>query len=230
MVLPFRCTDEDIQWGGLTCSEDDPCPIYLELSAAAAQGKKIIAAGNIHTASVTLYTALVTSQDGGATWKEPQERVRGGGLDHIQFLDANIAWISGLTLFPLPQDPFLMLTTDGGETWRQRPIVSDTHPGSIMQFFFSSATEGSLVIDRGPAESGDRYERYSTSDGGETWIIQEENTKPLRLRATAEPSADWRLRADGPTKSYVLEHRQGERWPAVASFAVNLGMCRPEVH
>ena len=36
--VPFQCTDEDIQLAGLTCSEDDPCPIYLELSAVAGAG------------------------------------------------------------------------------------------------------------------------------------------------------------------------------------------------
>ena len=230
MVLPFHCTDDDIQFAGLTCSEDDPCPIYLELSAAAAQGEHIVAAGNIHSASVTLYTALVESQDGGRTWRDPHTRVRSGGLDHVQFLDADTAWVSGLTLFPLPQDPFLLLTTDGGQTWRMHPIASESHPGAIQQFVFTSRTEGSLLVDRGPAETGDRYERYESSDGGESWTIQEESTKPLHLRASAAPPADWRLRADSGSKAYVLERRQGERWSGVASFAVNLGGCKPEVH
>ena len=34
--IPFRCTSEDIRWAGLSCSEEDPCPIFLELSAAKA--------------------------------------------------------------------------------------------------------------------------------------------------------------------------------------------------
>jgi photosystem II stability/assembly factor-like uncharacterized protein len=229
MMLPFQCTDDDVQWAGLTCSEEDPCPIYLELSAVAAQSKNIVAVGNLHTASVTLYTALLATNDGGQTWKDSHQRVRGAGLDHIQFLDSDTAWVTGLTLFPLAQDPFLLLTTDGGETWRTRPIASESHPGSIQQFYFTSRTEGTLVIDRGPAEQGDRYERYQSSDGGESWTIQEESTKPLRLRVAAGPSADWRLRADSASKSYVLERRQSERWTAVASFAVNVGACKPKV-
>jgi len=36
MLVPFKCTDEDIHTAGLTCSEDDPCPVYLELSAVEA--------------------------------------------------------------------------------------------------------------------------------------------------------------------------------------------------
>ena len=29
MLLPFRCTEDDVQWAGLSCSEDEPCPVYL---------------------------------------------------------------------------------------------------------------------------------------------------------------------------------------------------------
>ena len=228
LVLPFHCTDEDIQWAGLTCSEHEPCPIYLELTSVAAHGAKIVVAGNLHSAAVTLYTALLVSDDGGRTWTEAHERIRGAGLDHIQFLDAETAWVSGLTLFPLPQDPFLLLTTDGGKTWHERPISTDSHPGAIQQFFFSSREEGVLLIDRGPAETGDRYERYGSSNGGESWTIQEESTKPLKLKLTEPPPADWRLRADGATRSYEIERRQGTRWAAVSSFAVKVGVCQPQ--
>jgi len=228
MVLPFHCTDEDIQWAGLTCSEQEPCPIYLELTSVAAHGARIVTAGDLHSAAVTLYTALLVSDDGGQSWTEAHERIRGAGLDHVQFLDPETAWVSGLTLFPLPQDPFLLLTIDGGKTWRQRPISTESHPGAIQQFFFSSREDGVLLIDRGPAETGDRYERYGSSNGGESWTIQEESTKPLKLKQTETPSADWRLRADGATHAYHLERRQGTRWAAVSSFAVKVGVCQPE--
>ena len=76
---------------------------------------------------------------------------------------------------------------------------------------------------------GDRYELYESNDGGETWNIKETSVKPMRLKLPREaPAAEWRVRADGPTKSYHLEHRQGQKWSSVASFAVNLGVCKPE--
>ncbi len=230
MVLPFHCTDDDIQWAGLTCSEEDPCPIYLELTTLAAHGTKWIAAGNLHSAAVTLYTVVLVSEDGGHTWTESHQRIRGGGLDHVQFLDSETAWISGSTLFPLPQDPFLLLTTDGGKTWRERPISGESHPGAIQQYFFTSRTEGLLLVDRGPAESGDRYERFGSSDGGESWTIQEESTKPLKLRQIDTPSAEWRLQVDSASQSYRLERRQGARWADVAAFAVKVGVCKPDAN
>jgi hypothetical protein len=34
-----------------------------------------------------------------------------------------------------------------------------------------------------------------------------------------------RLRVDGPTQSFQIERRAGDRWTEVASFAVKLGAC-----
>src|ERR1035437_4455571 len=58
MLVPFRCTEEDIRSAGLTCSEQDPCPVYLELAAVESTGIRIFAAGNLHAATATLYTIL----------------------------------------------------------------------------------------------------------------------------------------------------------------------------
>ena len=229
MLAPFRCTEEDIRSAGLGCSEEDPCPVYLELAAVESTGIRIFAAGNIHTATATLYTILLSSEDNGQTWREVHDRVRGAGLDHIQFADVETGWTSGLSFAPLPQDPFLLMTTDGGHTWRPRAIFNEPRFGSIQHFFFEDRKSGSLVIDRGPGASGDRYELFDTNDGGETWNIRQTNVKAIRIqRAPVAPNADWRVRADGATKSFHVEHRQGQRWISLAAFKVNLGACKPE--
>src|ERR1035441_10929068 len=49
IVVPFHCTEEDIHSAGLGCSEQDPCPVYLELSAVESTGLRIFAAGNIRS-------------------------------------------------------------------------------------------------------------------------------------------------------------------------------------
>src|SRR6185295_12256756 len=87
MRPPFQCTDEDIHAAGLTCSEEQPCPIYLELSSMESVGNQFFTAGNIHSDSATLYSILLSSSDGGKTWREPFERIRGASLDRIRFLD-----------------------------------------------------------------------------------------------------------------------------------------------
>src|SRR5215471_10646303 len=70
MVLPFQCTAEDIRAAGLTCPEDDPCPVYLELSSVESTGIRIFAAGDIHTSAATLYSVLLGSDDNAHSWRE----------------------------------------------------------------------------------------------------------------------------------------------------------------
>ena len=59
MRVPFECTEADTQAAGLNCSEEEPCPVFLELSNVEAAGNKIFLAGNLHTATTTFYSGLV---------------------------------------------------------------------------------------------------------------------------------------------------------------------------
>ncbi len=231
ITLPFHCSDGDIQWAGLTCTPEEPCPVYLELASAEAAGDRIFVAGNLHSAAVTLYSTLLASEDGGRTWTEPAPRKRGSVLDRIEFLDRDTGWVSGHTDFPLPRDPFLLITRDGGKTWQEKPVFSESaedHLGTIQQFFFSAKDDGSLVIDRGQGSADDRWELYESPDGGSSWSFRQSSSQPLKLKQTFIPSPDWRLRADARSKSFHIEHRDGERWITLAAFAVDAGACRPE--
>ncbi len=230
VTLPFQCSADDIQWAGLSCSDDDPCPIYLELSAVESAGTRIFAGGNIHSASVTLYSVLLGSDDGGQTWREAHPGIRGAGLDRIQLFDSEIGWASGETLSPLPEDPFILVTSDGGKTWRQRPIFSEgreSRYGMVQQFVFTAKESGSLIVDRGQGSDGDRYELYESPDGGDSWSIRQTSNQPLKLRVAPAVSGEWRLRADRASQSFHIEHRRGDRWSAVAAFAVKLNACKP---
>jgi photosystem II stability/assembly factor-like uncharacterized protein len=227
MLLPFQCSEEDIHAAGLACSEDDPCQVYLELAAAsAAAATRIFAAGNIHTEAATLHSVLLGSEDSGHTWREAHERIRGAGLDHIQFIDADTGFTTGLSLSPLPQDPFLLITHDGGKTWRQIMIFGESRIGSIQQVLFDDARSANLIIDRGLGSDGDRYELYGSQDGGDSWTIKQTSVKPLRLKSAPAANPDWRIRTDAATKSFHIEHRQGARWIIEAAFGVKLGVCK----
>jgi hypothetical protein len=227
MIVPFRCAGEDFQWAGLACSEDDPCPVYLEISAVEPAGARLFAAGNIHSSAVTLYAELLVSDDGGRTWREAQDRIRGAGLDRIQFTDAENGWVGGQLLYPLSQNAFLLVTADGGKSWTRQPIFEESRAGSIQDFTFTAKREGRLVFDRGPGEGNNRYELYESGDGGASWTLKEAGAKPQPLKPAPAPS-DWRARADGPTQSFQIEKRAGERWTPVAAFAVKLGICGGE--
>lgn len=228
MRLPFRCTEGDMRWAGMSCSREDPCPVYLELTAVEPTGGQLFVTGNIHAQTVTLYSVLLGSDDAGKTWREAFPRIRGAGLDHLQFADLANGWASGQELSPLPQEPFLLSTTDGGKTWQRRAVFDETRVGSIQQFFFSSKSDGSLVFDRGQGSESGRYELYESPNGGATWVLKQASSRALRLKNGPAEPALWRVRADGPTQSFRIEHQQGERWNAAASFLVDLGTCQPE--
>ena len=115
----------------MSCTDEEPCPIFLELTAANQAGKRILAAGNIHSESVTIYSVLLASDDGGHTWNEAHERIRGSGLDHIHFFDSEIGWAIGQELFPIPQIPFY---------WS--PAMEE-RPGGCMRFSTRTATTAS---------------------------------------------------------------------------------------
>jgi hypothetical protein len=224
MVVPFHCAEEDIQWAGLACSEDDPCPLYLEISAVEPAGARIFAAGNIHFSGVTLYSELLSSEDGGRTWREADDRIRGAGLDRIQFVDAENGWVGGEVLYPFSQSAFLLLTADGGRNWTRHLIFDEPRAGSIQDFTFTSKREGRLVFDRGAGERNNRYELYESSNAGAGWTLKGTAAKPQPVRPAAAQS-EWRVRADGPTQSFQIEKRAGERWTPLASFAVKLPAC-----
>ena len=227
IAIPFRCTEDDMSWAGMSCTEQEPCPVYFELTAAEPVGSKIFAAGNLHAETVTLYSVLLASDDAGKTWRELNGKIRGAGLDHIQFTDFANGWVSGESLFPLPQDPFFLITGDGGKSWRRQPLFTEPQSGSIQQFFFSSKDQGSLVLDRGEGVEDERYALYESPNGGESWLVKQMSKQPVSLARSAEPQTAWRVRADQATQSFHMEHRQGERWITAASFAVSAGACKP---
>jgi hypothetical protein len=225
--VEYGCPDSDANKFGLTCSEEEPCDVFLELASAEGVGSTIFAAGNLHTLATTLYGVLLMSGDGGKTWTEPNPRVQAAAFDQVQFPDFQHGWVSGVTLEPLARDPFFLVTADGGKTWRRRPVFNETHYGSIQQFWFDSAKSGQLILERSQG-SGTVYEVYETANGGETWTIQEAGGKTPRLaKAPAKDSATWRVRADAASKTNRIERRSGRGvWETVASFAVRAGVCR----
>jgi hypothetical protein len=227
--LDFSCKEDDINAFGLTCSTDDPCEVYLELAAIEPVGSKMFATGNLHTSSVTLWSVLLVSEDGGKTWTEGHERARSTGFEHIQFIDFESGWVSGQTLLSLPRDPFLLLTNDGGKTWRKKPIRSETHVGAVQHFSFETAKDGQLLIDRTQTgDSGGRYEFYESNSGGDSWSLRQVSPKPVALKRPRQPNPDWRIRADARSKSFVIERRTNERWQGLSSFLVKVGECQPE--
>lgn len=224
MHVVYECTAADTQAAGLGCSEEDPCPVYLELSNVEAVGGKIFVTGNLHTPMATLYSILLASEDNGATWTEPNLRIRSSGLDQIQFVDSQNGWISGANLLGAPRDPFLLITTDGGKTWRVRPLFEETRVAAIEAFWFETPANGTLLVDA-RLDNG-KHELYETRTGGESWIVQKTSAEPIRLAKEKQGNPGWRVRTDAATHSYVIERSENNRWQKIASFLVNIASCK----
>ncbi|MBZ5601874.1 MAG: hypothetical protein LAO79_06180 [Acidobacteriia bacterium] len=216
--VEYACPPEDIDGFGLSCSPEDPCPVFLELTSADSAAARILVSGNLHTERTTLYSILLASEDGGKTWTEPLKRIRAASLEQIQFFDTSTGWISGQVIEPLPKDPFMLLTSDGGKTWRQKPLFEESRFGSVAQFWFESKTAGELVIDH-----ASKHEVFQTNTGGESWEVKEVTTEPVRLKGRRDESV-WRLRADG--KTFHLERRGSPAWEPVAQFAIHVADCK----
>lgn len=222
------CGDQEILEFGLECSADEPCPVFLELSAVEVVGAKVFLTGNLHTPATTLASLLLASDDEGKTWTEPAARIRGAALDQIQFADFENGWASGTISGSLPKDPFFLKTTDGGKTWRRIPLFEDTFYGSIDQFWFDSKSHGMMVVNRKGAR-GVPFQKMETMTGGDSWMTREVSPKPVPpMRPKTAAGPDWRIRTDTASKTFRIERRQDNRWTQVYSFPVRAGVCKPE--
>ncbi|MEQ1883984.1 MAG: hypothetical protein ABL967_02915 [Bryobacteraceae bacterium] len=207
---------------GLTCTEDEPCPVFLEVSSADSGAGRIVVAGDLHTKNQTLYGVVLSSEDNGLTWKDGFTRIPFGSLEQVQFLDLQTGWISGESLDPLARNPFFLITTDGGKTWRQKLIFEDTKYGTVAQFHFDTAMHGQFILDASQGRNI-RQELYETNTGGESWEVRETSNKKLQISA-ARPGS-YRVRVDAKSDTYVIERGAGRSWDAIASFQVHAADC-----
>ena len=227
MAVPVRCGEEELQLAATDCPAGESCPVYLELSAVEGVASRIFAAGNLHSVGHTLSSILLASEDGGKTWFEPFARTPGAALEAIQFIDFASGWIAGQTVAPRPRDPFFLVTSDGGRTWRQRAVFDEPRPAIIEGFRFVSAKECEVWIDAGPGvEEEQRYELYETRTGGESWMLRRISDQPLGKPSVGDSEGAWRVRANAGSKSYLIESLKGGQWVKVAAFLVQPGECQ----
>ena len=220
--IKYECTPEDIDAFGLNCTDEEPCQILLELASAEVMGGRMMVAGNLHTRTSTLFSLLLASDDSGVTWTEPSPRLRNSSLEQIQFFDGLNGWVSGESVDPLPRNAFMLLSNDGGHTWRQRPLFEDTKYGTIAQFQFSTPASGELVLDASQGKTV-RQELYQTQTAGESWELKEKSGARLRVNGTHVSALH--LTADAKAGTYKLERGTGKNADAVASFAIHVADC-----
>ena len=220
--IDYACTQEDVDAFGLTCSEEQPCPVFFEVSAVDSFGLHVFVAGDIHTATTTLYGVLLSTEDGGASWSEAITRLRSTAFEQFQVIE-NHGWLSGQRVEPLPKDPFFITTTDGGKTWREHPLFEETRFGSITQFRFDSPTAGELIFDDSVGKAV-HQELYATTTGGENWELRQTSSKALRLKPMNNTS--WIVTAPAGSKTYLIEHVIGGKKAPFAHFLIHIGDCK----
>ncbi len=220
--VDYACPPEDIDSFGLTCSEEQPCPVFFEVSSVDSFGSRIVVAGDIHTATTTLYGVLLTTEDGGASWAEAITRPRSTAFEQLQVI-GNHGWLSGQRLEPLPKDPFFVITTDGGKNWRQRPLFEETRFGSIAQFHFDTILSGELIFDDSVGKAT-HQELYATMTGGDNWEIRQTSTKPLHLKPMNDTA--WIVTAPPGSKTYFIEHVVNGKKETFAHFLIHIGDCK----
>jgi hypothetical protein len=226
--LAYNCPEEDLQFAGMSCTDDEACAIYLELGSIFADGKKIVVAGDLHSSSATLGSVLLLSDDSGTTWKEPAARIRGSALDQLQFYNLQTGWAAGETQYPLPRDPFFLLTTDGGASWRQRLVGEEGSAGAVQRFWFDSPQHGEAIVDAGKASDSGRYLTYESETGGDSWTLTGKRDQLPKLPHAPPPgeNPDWRLSPSKDGKAFRIEQHAGGQWMPVASFLIEVATCR----
>lgn len=221
--VDYACPAEDIDSFGLTCSDERPCPVFFEVSAVDSVGSRIVVAGDIHTETTTLYGVVLFTEDGGASWTEAIPRLRSTEFEQLQFIGDH-GWLSGQRVEPLPKDPFVMITSNGGKDWRQKPLFEDSRFGSIAQFHFESPSSGELIFDDSVGKATNQ-ELYGTMTGGESWEIKQKSTTPLHLKTPREAPA-WTVAAPPGSKTYLIERVAGGKKELFARFLIHIGDCK----
>ncbi|GMV33530.1 MAG: hypothetical protein DYG85_02460 [Chloroflexi bacterium CFX1] len=128
----------------------------------------------------SMAVSIFKTVDGGGTWErvytnDPNIEGAGdtlplGGIKNfILPLDADTAWVGGVTY--APGQTYLYRSGDGGKTWFNINLVlpedSAESELSVVAIKFLSATEGFLAL-RKSSETPEIL-AYRTSDGGNTW-------------------------------------------------------------
>ena len=228
LTVPLDCAYDHFDRAGIVCSDVTPCELLLELTAVEAAGEKVFVVGNVHTASATVSSVLLDSDDGGKTWGEAVERYSGAALESIRFVSETHGWATGQQReLDSSSKPVLLATHNGGKRWDRYPISKDEeHTGSILEFYFDSEEHGLLIVDRDTV-AGDPFELYESMNGGRSWLIRQiTSRKPrLRNRPPTQPESEWRVREDAAEGDYKIEQRREGEWAVQSGFAVDLGAC-----
>lgn len=229
LKLPLDCSPQTFYESRAVCSERTPCDVYAEMVGIAAAGKHLVIYGNYHTASDTIATLLLTSDDDGKSWREPVERIGAAAFEFIQFVDADHGWVVGSqSQIDGSERPVILVTENGGAYWEKRPLwdADSERTGIVEKFYFEDASHGFLVVDR-EGSADDPYELYESRNGGKSWGFRQTSAEPISLRQPRPmpEQENWRLADGSSDDGYAVQRKVNGEWSTVAEFNADLGTC-----
>jgi hypothetical protein len=127
---------------------------------------------------------------------------------------------------PLARDPFFLITSDGGASWRREMLTEEGDVGAMQKFWFDTVDHGELIIDAGRTAAGGRYLVYESHTGGNNWnLVSKTAQMPHLRRAPPVDETDYRIDTDSKSHAYIVEKRDGAKWNRIASFVVQVASC-----
>ncbi len=231
VALPIECKTGKLEYSGILCSPEQPCVLYLDLAAIAAEGDFVVAAGELHSNESTLESVVLSSADGGKTWKEAAERVPAAGIEAVEIVDGGYAWAAGQQGDAATvEKPFTLYTGDYGESWSLRKLGDAEDPirGVVVDFRLDSAEHGYIILEQ-LSTTGDPFQMRETYNGGRSWDIRQITAERPKIpggRFLRTPEQMWRLRED--SGAWRIERRSDAEpggWALSTSFLVEAGSC-----
>jgi len=176
-----------------TPARQSPVATSAQILGAARAGQRIVAVGD--------HGVVLLSDDNGSSFRQAKGVPVSSPLTSVTFVDAQHGWAVG-------QWGTILVTLDGGETWRiQRQETSADRPLFGVHFF--DATHGvavglwSLIL--------------STTDGGSTWSPQSIAPMPGAQKADLNllslfPGQNETIYATAEKGQLLVSHDRGQVW------------------
>ena len=113
---------------------------------------------------------IVYTTNGGQTWTDASSGT-GNNLSGVSFVDENNGWAVG--------EEILLKTTNGGKNWTKQKDFPDEH---LRAVYFKNPMEG-WAASYYLKSSSEHGKIFYTSDGGENWVIQDDNPSTVGFNA-----------------------------------------------
>lgn len=164
-------------------------------------GRNLVTAGRrvLVDARISGETALLTTDDEGATWHSFWRDSHAGRIVGVDFVDEHQGWM-------LQGNGKLLRTQDGGSTWLTVSALPSDAAGRVYAIDFINTTTGFVVGEEGLI--------LTTKDGARSWQQQVSNTKKSLHRVVA--ASEKKVWGAGEDGTLLESDNGGVSWRKIA--------------